>query len=80
MPTNLLNLFQVNVPFLYLLKKHQGVQKGNTAWNGLKSYINLEWLLGTDLPGYFEGQLFVSNDTYFFRMSQAAYIWLIEEK
>ena len=75
MPTNLLNLFQV----LSILKT-SGCIKGNIAWNGLKSYINLQQLLYTKLPGYFEVQLFVSNDTFFFRISQAAYVCLIGEK
>ena len=35
--------------------------------------------LDNNPAGYFEGQLFV-NDTYFIRTSQAAYVWLTDEK
>ena len=45
MSTNL--LFQVNVPFLYLLKT-SGLQRGNIAWSELKSYISLRRLLDTN--------------------------------
>ena len=45
MSTNL--LFQVNVPFLYLLKT-SGLQRGNIAWSELKSYISLQRLLDTN--------------------------------
>ena len=40
-------LFQVNVPFLYLLKT-SGLQRGNIAWSELKSYISLQRLLDTN--------------------------------
>ena len=45
MSTNM--LFQVNVPFLYLLKT-SGLQRGNIAWSELKSYISLQRLLDTN--------------------------------